>query len=227
MPEIFICYQRDDSAGHAGRLNSDLEDEFGAAAVFFDREDIAPGVLFPDSLQRNLEDCRILLVVIGRGWQSARLHRQGDYVFHEIDYALKHGKTVIPVLVNHGVLPDAKDLPPALEKFVYCQYLELNDALWGASVTDLTAKISRGYEIPLRVQPAAPTRWTANAVSTIMREATIALCVVFLTLTFCAIAIREFTAPALSLTKLAAAASVFLIFGRGVIALRNMRSLEQ
>jgi hypothetical protein len=226
MPDIFICYQRDDSPGHAGRLQSDLQDRFGSDAVFFDREKIRPGVKFPKSLRRNLEACRVLVVVIGPDWDAARLHVEDDWVCHEIAYALQNGKVVVPVLVDNGTLPPAEALPASVASLTDCQYVELDDAHWNVLVADLAGKISHDHAIPLRRQEPPPARWTAAAVSRLMRETTIALCLVLLTLTFCVFAIREFSAPALSATKLLAGGSIFVMFARVVIGMRSGRSSQ-
>ena len=40
---LFISYRRQDAAGHAGRLRSDLARRYGDERVFLDVADLAPG----------------------------------------------------------------------------------------------------------------------------------------------------------------------------------------
>ena len=54
MGSVFISYRRDDSRGFAGRLEDDLSEIFGEAAVFRDRE-IPAGVDFADHLEAHLD----------------------------------------------------------------------------------------------------------------------------------------------------------------------------
>ena len=46
MARIFICYRREDSSGHAGRLYDRLGARFGDE-VFMDIDAIGPGVISP------------------------------------------------------------------------------------------------------------------------------------------------------------------------------------
>ena len=66
MPEIFICYRREDSSGHAGRIFDCARERFGDESVFMDVTDIGPGVDFTQALDAALSSCRVVLVVIGQ-----------------------------------------------------------------------------------------------------------------------------------------------------------------
>ncbi len=63
--KLFICYRRDDVAGHAGRLYDRLEREFGANAIFRDIETLCPGDNFVKAIREALSQCSFFLVVIG------------------------------------------------------------------------------------------------------------------------------------------------------------------
>ena len=72
MAGVFISYRRDDSAGWAGRLATDLEDRFGPDAVFQDIEAIGAGEDFVRAIDRALESCSAALVLIGPDWASIK-----------------------------------------------------------------------------------------------------------------------------------------------------------
>ena len=147
---IFISYRRDDSAGYAGRLASDLERVFGDALVFQDVEDIKPGADFVEVIDRAVGTSAVLLAVIGRQWLGAtdqtghpRLEDPRDFVRAEIGAALRRGIDVIPVLVEGATMPRAEQLPDDLGPLARHQAIELSDTRWDYDVSQLTGAIHR------------------------------------------------------------------------------------
>ena len=63
--ELFISYRRSDAAGHARALYRDLCRRFEKQRIFFDRESIEAGTVFPDRLRDGVGACRVLLALIG------------------------------------------------------------------------------------------------------------------------------------------------------------------
>jgi hypothetical protein len=108
---IFVSYRRDDSGDAAGRLADHLIGRFGAANVFIDVETIKPGADFADAITRAVRACKVLVAVIGPGWQGRRLDDPEDWVRVEVGTALALGVRVIPVLVGDAVMPDRANLP--------------------------------------------------------------------------------------------------------------------
>lgn len=112
---IFINYRRDDTSGIVDRLHGDLVARFGVAAVFRDTKILA--ARWPDEVRRSLQECAVVLVVIGPGWESARetkeashrhwlrLQIEEDWVRKELLLAFKLHKTLIPVLYNGARVP--------------------------------------------------------------------------------------------------------------------------
>ncbi|MBC7706902.1 MAG: toll/interleukin-1 receptor domain-containing protein [Rhodoferax sp.] len=91
MTSIFISYRRSDSAAHAGRIAATLRGHAASPQVFFDTTDIAPGNIWPHSLEKALATCDVMLVVIGPQWLApapgaaySRLHDLNDIVSREI-----------------------------------------------------------------------------------------------------------------------------------------------
>lgn len=68
MPHLFISYRRDDSAGHAGRLNERLRTRFGAESVFMDINEIEPGISFVEKIVQAIKQCDVQLILIGKRW---------------------------------------------------------------------------------------------------------------------------------------------------------------
>ena len=68
MPKIFLSYRREDSAAEAGRIYDRLRIHFGDNAVFMDIDAIPFGVDFREHIREAVEQCGILLAVIGPNW---------------------------------------------------------------------------------------------------------------------------------------------------------------
>lgn len=149
MPEIFVSYRREDSAGHVGWLYTELVDAFGSEHVFRDLDSIRPGDPFPDVLRESLTRADVMLVVIGADWFTGenrrRLHDPGDYVRQEIATALSRPDVrVVPVLVHGGQLPTAADLPDDLATLPQRQAIELRDDRWKDDVAHLERVLRAG-----------------------------------------------------------------------------------
>lgn len=149
-PGIFICYRRDDTAGHAGRLYDRLTAHFGDQEVFIDVDLIKPGEDFVYAVEEAVGSCDVLLALIGRSWLASRnegvrrLDNPDDLVRLEIAAALAHGIHVIPVLVQDTQMPRPEDLPEELRPLVRRNALELSDLRWNYDVDQLIAAVERG-----------------------------------------------------------------------------------
>jgi O-acetyl-ADP-ribose deacetylase (regulator of RNase III) len=135
MVQIFINFRTLDSAGFATLLDCHLTDQFGAGAVFLSPRSILPGADFVAAIPRTLQDCTVLLAVIGPGWLSygsvrraARVTALPDWVRWEIAEALRAGIRVIPILVAGARMPAEEDLPSDIAALARCQLLNLNQA---------------------------------------------------------------------------------------------------
>jgi hypothetical protein len=126
LSKIFICYRREDSGPAAGRIYDRLEGHFERGQVFMDVDDIPLGVDFRDWLDRQIRQCDLVLVVIGRHWLTAedasgqrRLDAPRDFVRTEIEIALKRNIPLIPVLLDEAQMPDEAALPASIAPFAY------------------------------------------------------------------------------------------------------------
>jgi TIR domain len=155
--QIFLSYRRGDVGGYAGRLSDALRQRLGAKSVFQDVTAIAPGQDYTAVIDRALDGCDAVLVVIGSGWHAAatpqgtpRLFEADDYVRLELSRALHRNVPVIPVLVGGASLPAATELPDDLQGLVHRQAVVLHDETWHQDVEGLLRS--------LRGQPAVPAR---------------------------------------------------------------------
>lgn len=163
MGDIFISYRRDDTAGWAGRLSTDLQEQL-EEAVFQDIGAIAAGEDFVDAIERSLESCSAVLVLIGPDWSlikdkagTRRLDNPEDTVRLEIARALaRKDRLVIPVLVGGAEMPSADELPPELKALVRRNAFELSDTRWNYDLKQLVATLIEKGGFTPKVPPVPP-----------------------------------------------------------------------
>jgi len=166
---IFICYRREDTAGHAGRLRDRLAEVFGDTQVFLDTEHVGIGEDFVDRTTRVVGSCRVVLVVIGKRWLTAvdargrrRLDDENDYVRLEIATALRRAPqtAVIPVLVHGARMPTEEELPADLRALSRRNALVAPDERWRPEVDRLIERLETimgsPQEDPAPSSPTAP-----------------------------------------------------------------------
>ena len=146
---IFVCYRREDSAGHTGRLSDKLVERFGRERIFMDIDTIEPGEDFVTVIENAIGSCEILIAVIGREWLSPRgetpryMDNPNDFVRLEIASALSRDIRVIPVLVKRASMPKPQDLPDDIAKFTRRNAVELSDNDWQNDVDQLIRVVER------------------------------------------------------------------------------------
>ena len=145
MPStIFLNYRRQNEAGYAHALFSRLEQAFPSGDVFMDRDGLKPGDHFPKTLDQRVAECRVMLVLIGRGWIDVkdasgqnRLLKPDDFVRREIASALDLGKRVIPVLLPGSEVPPEEALPEPLKPLARLQAVQLTDEQFSGEAASL------------------------------------------------------------------------------------------
>ena len=73
MPSIFISYRRSDSIDVTGRIYDRLAANFGKDAIFKDVDNIPLGADFREYLKDTLNQCGVVLAVIGPTWVNKDL----------------------------------------------------------------------------------------------------------------------------------------------------------
>ncbi|HST70510.1 MAG TPA: TIR domain-containing protein [Solirubrobacterales bacterium] len=146
--KVFICYRRQETAAHAGRLYDAMVSRFGEENVFMD-VDIAPGADFERLITEVVSGCVALLVVIGPRWAETteedggrRLDNPADFVRLEVETGLdRPDVTPIPVLVGGARMPRREDLPPGIQPIARRNAIELSDGRWSYDVGRLMAAL--------------------------------------------------------------------------------------
>src|SRR5215207_7894348 len=136
-PKLFICYRREETAAHAGRLYDALSAKFGEPNVFMDIE-LEPGIDFVDRIRQVVGSCHVLLVIVGPKWAAlsdgadhARIEDEDDYVRLEVETALRRSDVrVIPLLVAGARMPHSDELPEAVRALTRRNAFELSDLRW-------------------------------------------------------------------------------------------------
>ena len=148
--QIFICYRRDDAAGHAGRLRDRLAAAFGDSQVFLDIDQVGIGEDFVARTTSVVESCRVVLVVIGRRWLEVRdvhgrrrIDDPDDYVRIEIATALRADRpiVIVPVLVHGATMPREEDLPDEITALSRRNALAAPDERWHSEIKRLIEKL--------------------------------------------------------------------------------------
>ena len=92
MHRVFVCYRRDDAAYPASYIYEKLETALGAGSVFKDVDSIPYGTDFRTHVEKQLKNCQVCLVLIGKQWLSIksdgdklRLFEDGDHVRTEVE----------------------------------------------------------------------------------------------------------------------------------------------
>ena len=144
VPTIFICYRREDTVGHAGRLFDRLAERFGREHVYRDIDKIAAGQDFIVAVREQINRSDVVLVLIGPRWLAAtdeegqwRLADENDLVRVEIATALERNIRVIPVLLQGATMPKAKDLPGELAPLTHRNAAEIRDTSFDADLAQL------------------------------------------------------------------------------------------
>jgi TIR domain len=167
---IFISYRRDDSAGHAGRLQDALTERFGAGHVFMDVSDLQPGQDYVVELDRALARADCVLAVIGPRWLGAvnaagqrRIDDPGDLVCREIAAGLARQATVIPVLVHGATMPAAEAMPPPLQGLARRQAITLSDQRWERDLEELARLLGADDAAPPLRGASGRAKWIGVA----------------------------------------------------------------
>jgi hypothetical protein len=118
MNEIFLSYRRAEHPALIGRIHDRLTSEFGQESVFLDVDSIPLGANFEQHLKDHVSKCTVFVAVIGTEWlkRTDSLFRKDDFIRIELDWAIRFGKPIIPLLV--GVeMPSAHRFPEELRAF--------------------------------------------------------------------------------------------------------------
>jgi hypothetical protein len=126
MARVFLSYRRADGRYAVGWIAERLRrlDEVTEVSTAFGDGELRCGDDFPAALAKEIDNCDVLVAVIGPNWLGRRAegdHRirdPADWVGREIATALASGKRVLPVLVGGAEPLVASDLSESLQPLV-------------------------------------------------------------------------------------------------------------
>jgi hypothetical protein len=156
--KVFISYRRDDTKYQALMIHEAFCKIVPRDHVFMDIHTIPPGANFRRILKNWVDQCEILLALIGPGWIEAtdpktgrrRLDNPSDFVRIEIGEALARDIPVVPVLLDGTPLPDINLLPNDLKGLVDRQAEFVDYRTFDADIERLIHKLRLSQDNGLR-----------------------------------------------------------------------------
>lgn len=114
--KTFLCYRRKDSEDITSRIEDHLVSVFGRNSILKDTDFIDIGDDFRKRIKKELANCKIMLVIIGKKWFKSN-GEISEHVEFEIYHGLQNQIDIIPVLVNGAQMPSYSELPLEIEDF--------------------------------------------------------------------------------------------------------------
>jgi hypothetical protein len=157
--KIFICYRRAESFGHARAICNLLRNRFGPETIFMDVDTVDPGDDFAEAIERAIEDCAVVIALIGKEWLTARddngrrLDHPDDFVRLELAAALKRKIRVIPALVQGAAMPSSRELPTDLAPLARRNAIPISDPHFDSDVAGLIRALEKVLQ---NVSPEEP-----------------------------------------------------------------------
>jgi chemotaxis protein histidine kinase CheA len=160
--KIFISYRRDDSRYQAQRIYEAFLRGLPRENIFMDVDAIPLGVDFAKVLEGWLDQCDVLLVLMGAGWANStdsktgrrRLDNQKDFVRVEIRAALTRDIPVVPVLLDRAELPEEAELPDDIKGLLNRNAEFVEYRTFDADVQRLIRKLGVGGSTKRGASPA-------------------------------------------------------------------------
>jgi len=143
---IFINYRRADAGSTAFRLADALERHLSPGQVFVDRKGLKGGDQWKQKLRAEVDNCQVMLVLIGKKWLSVRdpvtekrrVDQEDDWVRNEIEWMraaeepaglpAAQQRTIIPVLLNGARMPNSDQI--ALKSLLFLPDLQCMQVRW-------------------------------------------------------------------------------------------------
>lgn len=126
--EIFISYSRTDIAA-AKRLNEELNNEFGAGIIWFDKGQIRGGDKYENKIMNAIDRCKLFLPLISLNTESRdeAFFRKEWYAAEQRDKGIQGRKFIIPVVIDSewGGQVNLYNLVPS--RFTTCDYAHAPD----------------------------------------------------------------------------------------------------
>ncbi|MGI8335193.1 methyltransferase domain-containing protein [Actinomadura scrupuli] len=146
MPGIFISYRNIKRSYAPMLIDRELSRRFGPENVFQAGRSNVPATHFPSQIERWLEGCSVLIALIDPPWVNEDLRLledPKDWVRREIAYALRHGKEVLPVLLDGVEMPKTRQLPGDVASLTHHIGLRMESATADTDLLRLIGEVER------------------------------------------------------------------------------------
>ncbi|MQY27700.1 toll/interleukin-1 receptor domain-containing protein [Nocardia aurantia] len=163
MTKIFLSYRITDSAYAVREISKRMAERIGRDNVFRDDDSLELGSSYARRIRREVEQCDLLVAVIGPHWLDAdehgrrRLDDDRDWVRYEIRTAYERATPVIPVLLDDTELPAVAELPADIRTLGRSQYWRIRQRTMDSDIGDLIARLLPEPE-PGTAPPAGHTQ---------------------------------------------------------------------
>ncbi len=150
--KIFISYRRAANAWAIEKLREELTGAFGEKNLFLDKVTISGGDDWDSRIDEAIRTAAVVIVVFSREWfgdardtgssaaprgpappagqtpppVARRIDNPQDKLRIEVEMAGKHGRPVIPVIIDDSPEPRAEELPESVRFLTKKQFLRLN-----------------------------------------------------------------------------------------------------
>jgi hypothetical protein len=148
--EVFISYARVDGLEFARELEKRIENETKLRTeAFFDKSDLKLGDYWERRIDKAIEDCFVMVVVLTQG------SRDSKWVTYEWASASAKGKPIIPLILDRNLEINDPELHGKLKDFQldHRQFLAPQEEDW-KKLLYLLEEIYRQTHIPVPVQRA-------------------------------------------------------------------------
>jgi hypothetical protein len=171
MPhKVFISYRREDSRYQARRIYDAFVKALPTDTVFMDVDSMAPGDDFVEILEGWVQQCEVLLALIGPRWIDSidprtnlrRLDNPDDFVRIEVRGALARKIPVVPVLLDAAGMPTAAELPDDVKALTRRNAEFVDFRTFDADVQRLIKRLKLGKEVEQLSEAPGPEA-TGNA----------------------------------------------------------------
>jgi TIR domain len=165
MPnKVFISYRREDSRYQAHRIYDAFVRALPPDTVFMDIDTIPPGADFVEILEGWVQQCDVLLALIGPNWLGSidprsslrRLDNPEDFVRIEIRGALARKIPVVPVLLDATGMPTATELPDDIKALRRRNAEFVDFRTFDADVQRLIKRLKIGKKVELPGEAPGP-----------------------------------------------------------------------
>jgi hypothetical protein len=154
MSKVFISYRREDAAGYAQAIYTQLERQLPRDHIFMDVDTIDGGVDFVTRIEQAISESHVVIALIGKRWMGRRdntpprIYDPQDFVRLEIEAALSRDIRVIPVLVDGANMPSIDELPPSLQPILRRHALELSNTRFRFDLERVSQTVQKALGSP-------------------------------------------------------------------------------